>query len=120
VILQACGLWDVIETEQGEYADDRSAMEAIPTLAVKNTTKEAWDAIKTIRVGAERVHESKAQLLRKEYDHMRFKPGESVDDFGMRLQELVHQLEILGDPVDDKMVILKFLRVVPKQYKQMA
>jgi hypothetical protein len=38
----------------------------------------------------------------------------------MRLQDLVHQLEVLGDPVDDKMVILKFLRVVPKQYKQMA
>jgi hypothetical protein len=50
VILQARGLWDVIETGQGEYADDRSAMEAIlravpqemiPTLAVKNTAKEA-------------------------------------------------------------------------------
>jgi hypothetical protein len=66
------------------------------------------------------VRESKAQLLHKEYDHMRFKQGETVDDFGMRLQDLVHQLEVLGDPVDDKMVILKFLRVVPKQYKQMA
>jgi hypothetical protein len=29
----------------------------------------------------------------------------------MRLQELVHQLEILGDPVDDKMEILKFLHI---------
>jgi hypothetical protein len=114
VILQARGLWDVIKTGQGEYADDRSAVEAIlravphkmiPTLAVKNKAKEAWDAIKTIRVGAERVRESKVQLLRKEYDHMRFKQGETVDDFGMRLQELVHQLEVLGDPVDGKMVI---------------
>jgi hypothetical protein len=38
----------------------------------------------------------------------------------MRLQELVHKLEVLGDPINDKMVILKFLCVVPKQYKQMA
>jgi hypothetical protein len=38
----------------------------------------------------------------------------------LRLQELTHQLEVLGDPVDDKKVILKFLRVVPKKYKQMA
>jgi hypothetical protein len=123
VILQARGLWDVIESGQGEYADDRSAMEAIlrtmpqemiPTLAVKNTAKESWDAIKTIHVGAERVRKSKAQLLHKEYDHRRFKQGETIDDFGMRLQDLVHQLEVLGDPVDDKMVILKFLRVVPK------
>jgi hypothetical protein len=29
-------------------------------------------------------------------------------------------LEVLSDPVDDKKVILKFLCVVPKKYKQMA
>jgi hypothetical protein len=82
VILRARSLWDVIEFGEGEYADDHSAMEAIlravpqemiPTLVVKKTAKEDWDAIKTTRVGAERVHESKALLLRKEYDHMRFK-----------------------------------------------
>jgi hypothetical protein len=38
----------------------------------------------------------------------------------MRLQELVHQLDVLGDPVDDKKVIRKYLCVVPKMYKQMA
>ena len=27
---------------------------------------------------------------------------------------------MLGDPIDNKMVILKFLRVVPRQYKQLA
>jgi hypothetical protein len=129
VILQVRHLWDVIETGKGDYDDDRSAMEAIlravppemiPLLAVKKTAKEAWDAIATIRVGADRVRESKAQNLRKEYEAIRFKPGETVDEFGMRLQDLVHQMEVLGDPVDDKKVILKYLRVVPKQFKQMA
>jgi hypothetical protein len=129
VILQARRLWDIIDTGVGEYEDDRAAMEGIlrsvpaemiPMLAVKETAKEAWDAIKTIRVGAERVRESKAQILRGQYEEIRFKAGESVDDFGLRLQELTHQLEVLGDPVDDKKVILKFLRVVPKKYKQMA
>jgi hypothetical protein len=89
-------------------------------LAVKDTAKEAWDAIKTIRVGADRVRDSKAQNFRKQYEDLRFKSGESVDDFGLRLQELVHQLDIHGDPIDDKKVILKYLRIVPKKYKQMA
>jgi hypothetical protein len=129
VILQVRHLWDVIETAAGDYDDDRSAMEAIlrvvppemiPILAINKTAKEAWDAIATIRVGAERVRESKAQNLRKEWEAIRFKPGETVDDFGMRLQELVHQLDVLGDPVDDKKVIRKYLRVIPKKYKQMA
>jgi hypothetical protein len=89
-------------------------------LAVKKTAKEAWDAMATIRVGAERVRESKAQNLRNECEVIRFKPGETVDEFGIRLQELVHQMEVFGDPVDDKKVILKYLRIVPKQFKQMA
>ncbi|BBN09934.1 hypothetical protein MPTK1_4g23860 [Marchantia polymorpha subsp. ruderalis] len=91
VILQVRHLWDVIETGEAEYDNDRAEMEAvpqemIPMLAVKKTAKEAWDTIKTIRVGAERVRESKAQVLRKQYESIRFKPGESVDDFGVRLQ----------------------------------
>jgi DNA-binding ferritin-like protein len=129
VILQVRHLWDLIETGEGDYDDDRSAMEAIlravlsemiPLLTIKKTAKEAWDAIATIRIGAEWVRASKAQNLHKEYEEIRFKSGETVDEFGMRLQDLVHQMEVLGDPVDDKKIILKYLRVVPKQYKQMA
>ncbi|KAK1647471.1 hypothetical protein QYE76_065276 [Lolium multiflorum] len=129
VILQVRHVWDVIDTGVGEYDDDRATLEAIlravppemiPMLAVKDTAKEAWDAIKTIRVGADRVRDSKAQNFRKQYEDLRFKSGESVDDFGLRLQELVHQLDIHGDPIDDKKVILKYLRIVPKKYKQMV
>jgi hypothetical protein len=47
VILQARHLWDVIESRDGDYDDDRSAMEGIlravppemiPTLVVKKTS----------------------------------------------------------------------------------
>jgi hypothetical protein len=74
VILQARSLWDVIDSGEGEFSDDHLATEAIlrvvppemiPTLAIKKMAKEAWDAIKVIRVGDERVHESEAQLLCK-------------------------------------------------------
>ena len=32
----------------------------------------------------------------------------------MRLQGLVNELEALGDPIDDKKVLLKYLCIVPK------
>jgi hypothetical protein len=91
VILQVRHLWDVIDTGVGEYDDDRTVLEAIlravppemiPMLAVKDTAKEAWDTMKTIRVGADRVRDSKAESFRKQYEDLRFKPGESVDDLG--------------------------------------
>ena len=68
VILQARGRWTLVETGDVEYFDDHQVLEAIlraippemiPTLAVKKTAKDAWDALKTLRVGAERVRESK-------------------------------------------------------------
>ena len=64
VNLQAQGLWEAIELDGGDYRDDRLALSAIlrvvlskmlSTLAVKNTTKDAWDAIKMMRIGIERV-----------------------------------------------------------------
>jgi hypothetical protein len=122
-------LWDIIDTGEGEYDNDCMALEAILRamplemilmLAIKETAKEAWDAIKTIRVGADRVCDSKPQNFRKQHEDLRFKPGESVDGLGLRLQELVHQLDVHGNPVDDKKLILNYLRIVLKKNKQMA
>ncbi|XP_073368075.1 uncharacterized protein [Aegilops tauschii subsp. strangulata] len=99
VILQARGLWTVIEIgpcpdDDADYRDDRLALEAIlravppemlVTLAMKETAKEAWDSIKTIRLGVDRVRKAKAQSLRREFDDIRFKDGETVDEFALRL-----------------------------------
>ena len=92
----------------------------LATLAVKKTAKEAWDTLKTLRLGAERVRESRAQTLRLNYEEIKFRPGESIDDFAMRLQALANELEILSDPLDKKKVILKLLRIAPKRYKQLC
>lgn len=129
VIMEAWHMWKAVEIGDVEYEEDRLAMEAILrsvppemvlTLGAKKTAKEAWDTIKTLRIGVERVRESKAQTLRLQYEEIRFKAGEQVDDFALRLQGLVNELTMLGDHIDNKMVILKFLRVVPRQYKQLA
>jgi hypothetical protein len=129
VILEGRGWWKAVETGDAEFTDDRLALEAIlravppemlATLAVKKTAKEAWDTLKTLRLGAERVRESRAQTLRLNYEEIKFRPGESIDDFAMRLQALANELEVLGDPLDEKKVILKLLRIAPKRYKQLC
>lgn len=129
VLLQSRFLWTAVDTGTTDYTDDRYAMEALlrsvppemhGMLASKKTTKDAWDAIRTLRMGAERARESRAQTLRQQYDDVRFKPGEGVDDFGMRLQSLVNEMATVGEEVAEKKVLLKFLRVVPKKYKQLA
>ena len=51
----------------------------------KDSTKEAWDTLKAMRVGSDRAKKAKAQQLRREYDDMTFHDGEVVEDFALRL-----------------------------------
>ncbi|WVZ77374.1 hypothetical protein U9M48_025249 [Paspalum notatum var. saurae] len=123
VILQAAGLWEVVNTGEGEYRDDRNALAALlrvvpremrAGLAVKETAKEAWEAIKAVRVGVERVKEANAEKLRKEFNELRFKAGEGVEDFSLRLNTLANQLRVLGEDISEKEVVKQLLHSVPE------
>ncbi|CAN6248051.1 unnamed protein product [Urochloa humidicola] len=127
--LQTRALWDAVDLRDAEYHDDRTALEAIcsavpqemvPTLATKASAKEAWDAIKSMRVGDDRVRKSTAQALRAEYEQITFLEGESVEDFSLRLTNIVQHLAILGDPEPEAKVVAKYLRVARPRYKQLA
>ena len=54
-------------------------------LGANNSAKEAWDAIAAIRVGSDRAKKVKTQLLKQEYANLKFKDGESMKDFSLRL-----------------------------------
>jgi hypothetical protein len=90
------------------------------TLGAKKTVKEAWDAVAAMRVGADRVKEVNVQKLLKEFENIEFKDGESVQDFGMRITNLVTNIKSLDETLDDTRVDKKFLRVVPPGFNQVA
>ncbi|WVZ56469.1 hypothetical protein U9M48_006990 [Paspalum notatum var. saurae] len=63
----------------------RRSSELKATLAVKETANEAWAAVKTMRVGVDRVKNASKQRLTKEFENLQWKDGESVDDFAVRV-----------------------------------
>jgi hypothetical protein len=73
-----------------------------------------------MRVGADRVKEVNVQKLLKEFENIEFKDEESVEDFGMRITNLVANIRSLGETLDDTRVVKKFLRVVPPRFNQVA
>jgi hypothetical protein len=89
-------------------------------LGSQKTIKEAWGVVKTMRLGADRVKAVNAQKLLKEFENIAFKDGESVEDFGMRITNLVSNLKTLGEIVEDNHVVKKFLRVVPVWFTQVV
>ena len=131
VQLQAQHLWDAIEygVDEDEEHADRAALaallravppELVRTLAAKDNAKAAWDTLKTMRLGSERIREAKAQTRRREFEELCFRAGESIEDFSIRLTSIVSDLELLGDPISEYKAVLKFLRVVPRKYRAMV
>jgi hypothetical protein len=127
--MQARHLWDAVEYDDVDYDDDRAALDAIcsgvpgeliPILMAKNSAKEAWEAIKTLRIGDERVRKATAQNLRAEYESIALRDREPIEDFALRLTGIVQRLATLGDPEPDDKVVAKYLRVVRPRYKQLV
>jgi hypothetical protein len=127
--LQARDLWDVVELGDGDFCDDRTALDAIcstvpsemiPTLAIKETVSEAWEAIKTLRLGDEKRRAVTAQTLRAEYETIKLRDGESIEDFALRLSGVVQCLAELGDPEPDLKAVKKYLGVFRPRYKQLV
>jgi hypothetical protein len=66
-----------------------------------------------MRIGADRVKEVSAQKLLQEFENIEFKEGEGIEDFGMRITNLVTTLKSLGETIEETRVVKKFLGVVP-------
>jgi hypothetical protein len=129
VKMQARNLWEAIEPGGVSFREDRMALDAITSvvppemvaaLAAKETMLEVWNAVKARRVGGDQVQKTEAQRLLREFENIKFTAGKSVDDFTIRLQNLVAELETVGETVARRRVVEKLLRVVPKTLRQVA
>jgi predicted phage gp36 major capsid-like protein len=94
--LQARNLWEAIEPRDIMLQEDRMVLDAITStvpqemlasLTVKVTAAEAWEAVRSLRIDSEVVRNARAQRLRTEFESIRFKEGEIVDDFTMRSRQ---------------------------------
>jgi hypothetical protein len=103
---EAMEVWEVIEPRGDgvKRLQDRLAMgcllRSVPKemwqmLGSKRTVKDAWAAVKSMRVGAEHVKEVNAQCILKEFENIAFCDGESVDDFAMRINALAADLRTI-------------------------
>lgn len=90
--------------------------EMLLSIAEKTTSKGAWEAIKTMSLGADRVRKAKVQTLKSEFESLQMKDSESIDDFCMKLCALVTNIRALGESIEEAYVVKKLLRVVPAKF----
>jgi hypothetical protein len=82
--------------------------------------KDAWEAIRSTRVGVDKVKWVNAERLHWVLDDISFKSGECVEEFAMHISSLVNQLRSLGDENLNKKVVKKMLQSVPDHQEQVA
>ena len=58
--------------------------------------------------------------LLRQFENIRFNDGEGVDDFTLRLQNIVAALETVGETIPPRRVVEKLLRVGSKSLRQVA
>jgi hypothetical protein len=129
VKLKARALWRVIEDSGADQQGEMMAFDAlydtvppemVPTITKMETTKEAWDAIATMRVDDDCVRKAAVQQLRRKFDLATFNDGETVKDYVLHLSGMAAYLATLGEEVKDGKIVAKMLRSLPPRFKQIT
>ncbi|XP_056843152.1 uncharacterized protein LOC130495700 [Raphanus sativus] len=129
--LEVHKVWEVIEGEDITDEDKKVKAEknsmakallfqSIPEAMILqlgglDTAKKVWEAIKARHVGAERVKEARLQTLMSDFDRLRMKDDETIDDFSGKLSEISSKSSALGVIIEEPKLVKKFLSSIPRK-----
>ncbi|XP_076893582.1 uncharacterized protein LOC143545615 [Bidens hawaiensis] len=122
VLLNVHKVWDTIDP--GATDDDKNNIaialiyKSIPEATIMQvgnleSAKEIWNAIKTCNLGADRVKEARFQTLMNEFDGMRMKETETIDEFVAKLSCTASKAASLGEMIEETKMVKKFLSSLP-------
>jgi hypothetical protein len=129
VKLKPRALWSVIEDGGADQQEEMMMLDAlcgavppemVLTIAKKETAKEAWDVIVTMRVGDDHMKKATAQQLRWKFNLATFDDGETVENYALRLSGMAAHLATLGEEVKDGEIVVKMLQSLPPRFKQIT
>ncbi|XP_076943088.1 uncharacterized protein LOC143613196 [Bidens hawaiensis] len=83
-------------------------------------TADIWADLKARFVGADMVKEARLQTLELEFEALKMKDIDTIDDFIGKISQLVSQANNLGSTIDNKKLVRKVLKYVPKKYIQIV
>ncbi|XP_068307610.1 uncharacterized protein [Pyrus communis] len=91
---------------------DRTILE---TNLQKDTSKHIWDSMKKKYQGSARVKRAQLQALKRDFESLQMKNGESVMEYFARTMGIANKMRIYGDMLDDGSIVEKILRsMAPK------
>ena len=104
---------------------DRMALSAIISgipedmlgiLDAKKTAIENWENLRQRNLGINRVIQSRIQGLNKNFEMLTMAKTDSIADFMMKFTLIISELWNLGEEMDEKDVVQRFLRAIPSKF----
>ncbi|KAK4402482.1 Retrovirus-related Pol polyprotein from transposon TNT 1-94 [Sesamum angolense] len=87
-----------------------------PRISVATSAKEAWSILQKEYQGSAKVRIIKLQTLRRDFENMKMKDSETIDEYYTKVRELVNQLKAYGEDIPEKRVVEKLLISVTEKY----
>jgi hypothetical protein len=94
-------------------AIDRVVLE---TILKKETSKEIWDYLKQKYKGTVRVKRAQLRALRRDWEILQMKSGESVNDYFAQTLTIANKMRMYGEQMSELTVIEKILRSMTSRY----
>ena len=78
--------------------------------------KDAWEILKTTHEGTSKVKSSRLQLLTTQFENLKMKEDENIQDLHMNILDMANSFESLGEKMSDEKLVRKILRSLPKRF----
>ncbi|XP_070022985.1 uncharacterized protein [Nicotiana sylvestris] len=82
-----------------------------------DTAKEIWEALQTAHEGTTQVKQSKIDMLTTEYELLRMKYDESIQNMHTKFTTIINELHSLGDVIPRNKLVRKILNVLPGSWE---
>ena len=80
-----------------------------------DNAKKVWEAIKSRHMGADRVKEARLQTLMAEFERLKMKESDTIDNFVGKLSEIASKSAALGENIEKTKLVKNFLKSLPRK-----
>nr|KYP53945.1 Retrovirus-related Pol polyprotein from transposon TNT 1-94 [Cajanus cajan] len=81
-----------------------------------DTAKKAWDTLEEEFEGNEQVRSVKLHYLRREFETIKMKESETIEEYYGRIKEIVNKMKLYGKEIKEKRVVEKILITLTEKY----
>ncbi|KAL0384143.1 UNVERIFIED_CONTAM: hypothetical protein Sradi_2808600 [Sesamum radiatum] len=93
------------DSEALYYIQTAVADHIFSRISVATSAKEAWGILQKEYQGSAKVRIIKLQTLRRDFENMKMKDSETIDEYYTKVRELVNQLKAYGEDIPEKRVV---------------